>query len=120
MITAHLIPSQGLTPAPARVEYSERRALSRLIAAAVINQRFCSLLLANPSAAINQGFNGESFELSPQAKELVLSIHAASLAEFANALEGARISTPLPIGGLSSEQYTQAYFMPAERMIHSQ
>ncbi|HEX2980425.1 MAG TPA: hypothetical protein VHO48_09185 [Anaerolineaceae bacterium] len=57
--------------------------LSRLITAAVINQSFCRLLLTNPEKAINTGYNGETFRLDRDEKDLVLSIQANSLADFA-------------------------------------
>jgi hypothetical protein len=57
--------------------------LSRLITAAVINQSFRSLLLSNPEKALTTGFNGEAFRLDRDERELVLSIRATSLSEFA-------------------------------------
>lgn len=57
--------------------------ISRLITAAVINQSFRQLLLSNPEKAITTGFNGETFRLDRDEKELLLSIQATSLADFA-------------------------------------
>ncbi len=57
--------------------------ISRLITAAVINQGFRKLLLTNPAKAISTGFNGESFRLDRHETELILSIQATSLADFA-------------------------------------
>jgi hypothetical protein len=57
--------------------------LSRLITAAVINQSFRSLLLSNPEKALTTGYNGETFRLDRDERELVLSIHATSLSDFA-------------------------------------
>jgi hypothetical protein len=57
--------------------------ISRLISAAVINQRFRKLLLTNPEMALVSGYNGESFRLEREEKELVLSIQATSLSDFA-------------------------------------
>jgi hypothetical protein len=62
------------------------RGLSRLLTAAVINQRFRHLLLTNPETALAAGYNGESFSLANEEKDLVLSIHAKSLADFARQL----------------------------------
>jgi hypothetical protein len=64
------------------------RGLSRLLTAAVVNQRFCHLLLTNPETALAAGYNGESFSLANEEKDLVLSIHAKSLADFALQLTG--------------------------------
>jgi hypothetical protein len=62
------------------------RGLSRLLTAAVVNQRFRHLLLTNPETALASGYNGESFSLANEEKDLVLSIHAISLADFATQL----------------------------------
>jgi len=57
--------------------------ISRLITAAVVNQGFRNLLLSNPEKAIATGYNGESFGLDRHEKELILSIQATSLTDFA-------------------------------------
>ncbi len=57
--------------------------ISRLITAAVVNKNFCNLLLNNPAEAIASGYNGESFFLASDEQELIFSIHAVSLADFA-------------------------------------
>ena len=59
------------------------RELSRLITAAVVNQGFCNMLLANPERALASGFNGEAFCLETEDQNFVLSIQASNLAEFA-------------------------------------
>ncbi len=60
--------------------------ISRLITAAVINKPFEQLLLSNPEQAISTGYNGEAFPLNRQEKDLVLSIKANTLADFASSL----------------------------------
>jgi len=62
---------------------SDGRELSRLISAAVVNQRFCRLLLSDPAKALTNGYNGEEFYLASNEQDLILSIRAASLADFA-------------------------------------
>lgn len=57
--------------------------LSRLISAAVINRGFRDLLLSNPELALATGVNGETFRLDKDERDLVLSIQASSLADFA-------------------------------------
>ena len=65
------------------------RELSRLISAAVVSQRFCDLLLSDPETALRIGYNGTgSFQLAPEDWELVVSIRATSLADFAAQLTG--------------------------------
>jgi short-subunit dehydrogenase len=60
--------------------------LSRLLTAAVVNQEFCNLLLANPGMAVTIGYNGEPFDLAAEEQELIVSINATSLADFAKQL----------------------------------
>lgn len=60
--------------------------LNRLLSAAVVNQRFCQLLLAEPATALGLGFNGESFTLPAHEKSLVLSIQATTLQSFTQQL----------------------------------
>lgn len=64
--------------------------LSRLLTAAVVNRGFCKLLLTNPASALEKGYNGESFRLGREEHDLVLSIHAKSLADFARQLYRSR------------------------------
>jgi hypothetical protein len=65
---------------------TERTALNRLLAAAVVNVRFRNLLLTNPAEALAGGFAGEKFIFSPQTQEVLLTIKSGSLAEFAQML----------------------------------
>ena len=60
--------------------------LSRLITAAVVNRQFCNLLLTNPAMALATGYNGEDFHLATEEQELIASIRATSLADFAKQL----------------------------------
>jgi hypothetical protein len=60
--------------------------LNRLLAAAIVNHRFCCLLLEEPELAIQNGFQGETFLFAPEELALILSIRAKSLADLANQL----------------------------------
>jgi hypothetical protein len=60
--------------------------LSRLITAAVVNQKFCNLLLTDPQLALATGYKGEVFQLTQAEYRLILAIKAASLADFATQL----------------------------------
>ena len=60
--------------------------LRRLLTAAVINRDFCNLLLADPAVAMATGYNGQPFQLDTEEEELILSIHATSLVDFARQL----------------------------------
>ena len=61
-------------------------ALNRLLTAAVVNYRFCSLLLSDPIQAVANGYNGETFELAPEEVQLLRAIKASSLRDFATQL----------------------------------
>lgn len=56
------------------------------MAAAVVNQGFCALLLVNPEAALAKGYNGAPFRLAPEERRILLSIRATTLRDFASQL----------------------------------
>jgi hypothetical protein len=60
---------------------------NRILTAAVINQQFRQLLLANPAKAIERGYAGEKFRLGREDKTRVAAIRATSLADFALQLQ---------------------------------
>lgn len=66
------------------------RELSRLLSAAVVNQKFCRLLLTNAATAIAAGYNGETFRLGKEDRDLILSIRAKNLADFARQITSIR------------------------------
>lgn len=57
--------------------------LSRVFAAAVVNRQFCDMLLQDPSIALQKGYLGESFSLSKEEQDLIISIRANSLSDLA-------------------------------------
>lgn len=57
--------------------------VNRLVAAAVVNENFCNLLLTKPAVALEQGYQGETFDLDQRDAQLILSIRANSLSDFA-------------------------------------
>lgn len=57
--------------------------LSRVFAAAVVNRQFCDMLLRDPHAALQKGYLGESFFLSNQEQDLLVSIRANTLSDLA-------------------------------------
>jgi hypothetical protein len=58
-------------------------AISRVFAAAVVNRQFCDLLLRDPHKALQKGYLGETFLLSKQERDLIVSINARSLSDLA-------------------------------------
>jgi len=57
--------------------------LNRVFAAAVVNQQFREMLLRDPLDALQRGYMGESFLLSKEEWELIVSIRAKSLPDLA-------------------------------------
>lgn len=57
--------------------------ISRLFAAAVVNQQFRDTLLRDPSIALQNGYLGETFPLNSEEQDLIVSIRARSLSDLA-------------------------------------
>jgi hypothetical protein len=57
--------------------------LSRIFSAAVVNKQFCSMLLEDPTKALKNGYLGETFPLSKEEHDLIISIRAHSLSDLA-------------------------------------
>jgi hypothetical protein len=70
--------------------HSTSSEISRLLTAAVVNSRFCKLLLADPAKAVATGFNGERFCFAKEEFERIIAIQARSLADFASQLTPVR------------------------------
>ena len=91
MLTGYPTPSRNFLESP-EMEAQGSSGISRLLAAAVINRDFRDLLLSDPERALDQGYQGESFNLDYREKRLVLSVRAGSLTDFAlqlmSSLEG--------------------------------
>ena len=56
---------------------------SRILSAAVINNRFRQMLLSDPIKAISNGYSGEKFDINNDEKNRLATIQASSLADFA-------------------------------------
>ena len=61
----------------------KEREYSRILTAAVVNEKFRRLLLANPGMAIKSGFGGEAFHLASDEAKRISAIRVSTLAEFA-------------------------------------
>jgi hypothetical protein len=57
--------------------------ISRVFAAAVVNQQFRDMLLQDPNMALRNGYLGETFSLSKEEQDLIVSIRANSLSDLA-------------------------------------
>jgi len=61
----------------------KHRSLNQLLCAATVNGRFCETLLRNPAQAISVGYFNHSFALTPEERDMVVSIRAHRLEDFA-------------------------------------
>jgi hypothetical protein len=96
LTTTELQCSVSMMVSPSSEDHLE---LSRLLAAAVVNPSFSNQLLVDPKQAIENGYQGETFFLSDAERYSILSIHAGSLAEFAQQIVqafGLDLHPPLP------------------------
>lgn len=75
----------------------KEREYSRILTAAVVNEKFRKLLLTNPGVAIKNGFGGEAFHLGTDEANRIAAIRVSTLAEFARQMNGAgsRVSVSL-------------------------
>ncbi len=58
--------------------------INRLLSAAIVSRSFCNQLLKEPQYALSKGYQGETFQLTQEERNIVLSIKAHDLASFAN------------------------------------
>ena len=66
---------------------------SRILTAAVVNEKFRKLLLSDPEMAVRMGFGGEAFHLDHADTRRLASIRATSLAEFARQMNSTGMMT---------------------------
>lgn len=78
----HTIPA---TRTQAQID-ADMSSIRRMLAGAVINTEFCTLLLNQPLEAVAAGFGGEIFPLSAYGMEAIRGIQADSLSEFIHLL----------------------------------
>jgi hypothetical protein len=79
-----LVSTRTLTKVPLALNpVSMHAGVSSLFAAAVVSRSFCNLLLADPEAALKQGYNGTSFGLNADDAALIVSLNAKSLPDLA-------------------------------------
>jgi hypothetical protein len=61
----------------------KHKGLNQLLAAALINERFCAMLLHHPERAIAAGYAGQAFSLTTKEQDLVVGIRAERLEDLA-------------------------------------
>jgi hypothetical protein len=60
-----------------------RTALHQLFAAAIVSDQFRTTLLREPEEALAKGYLGQTFPLSDQERQIIETVHAENLADFA-------------------------------------
>src|SRR4030043_1717012 len=73
-----------MTPVIRQVDNSPSNdELNRLLSAAVVSKSFRNMLLTNPEIALASGYQGETFNLSPEDQNWLYSICPANLIDLA-------------------------------------
>ncbi len=75
----------------------KEREYSKILTAAVVNEKFRKLLLTNPGMAIRNGFGGEAFHLGVDETRRISSIRVSTLAEFARQMNSAMARSAIAI-----------------------
>lgn len=83
-IPSLLIEAPPVSPPTIDPLASTKAEIGRLMHAAIISPRFCRQLLADPVAAIEAGYTGESFHFPGEVKDQIRQIKAGSLEDFAS------------------------------------
>jgi hypothetical protein len=78
----------------------KEREYSRILTAAVVNERFRKQLLANPGLAIKNGFGGEAFHLNAEEASRIAAIRVNTLAEFARQMNANTARPVLQVSGI--------------------
>ena len=83
------LPQRTMTRPP-----EQKKGLSRLLAAAIVNRQFREALLREPHLALLNGYPGQTDPLSQEEKDLIVSIRADSLPELAQQVDQALRNGP--------------------------
>lgn len=92
MITS-MFPQAARQAKPPTVPRTRSNGLNRVLAAAVVNRQFCDMLLKNPQEALQKGYLGETFTLTPEENALISSIRANTLSDLAKQVYGSLSGT---------------------------
>jgi hypothetical protein len=85
-------PYQNTSPRKNTSRLNGSSGLSQVFAAAVVNQQFCTMLLQDPSIALQNGYLGQPFSLNEKEKDLITSIRAKSLSDLAKQVNHSLLS----------------------------
>ena len=91
------------------------KGLNQLLCAAVVNERFCEMLIHYPSRALSSGYGGQGFSLTPEERALVIGIRAERLEDLAAGIcdwisgtgHGGTLSAASCVDGNRNMSYTE-------------
>jgi hypothetical protein len=83
ILTQSLSNNEHVATPATRSSVSLSKNLNRLLSAAIVSPRFQHLLLSDPVAALDAGYNGEYFQLTPAEYDVVTSLRVNSVRDFA-------------------------------------
>lgn len=95
MIIPTLLRNQELAPPRVTVRLEEprvssaqppQREISYMLSAAAVSRKFAEMLLVDRARALDVGYQGRSFQFCAADRDMILSIRAATVQEFAVAL----------------------------------
>jgi hypothetical protein len=123
-VTTYSRDRRSQPPAPREKSWTCSQEISRMLTAAVVSRKFCQLLLADPLLAMRSGYNGETFQLSADETNLLSSIRATTLRDFAEQLlmagnKGLNQFTPEPKETEEAETLSTRNGRLNERVVQS-
>jgi hypothetical protein len=100
----------------------KHKGLNQLLCAAVVNERFCEMLIRHPSRALSSGYGGQGFSLTPEERALVIGIRAERLEDLAAGIydwisgtsHGGTLSAASFVDGSGHMSYTE----PVAGFVH--
>ena len=87
------------------------RELTRLLCAAVVSRGFAAKLLSDPARALDEGYLGERFLLTPAEYATVMAIHASTVPEFAASLVARSLVSPVDLADSIDPGYGSSEIM---------
>jgi hypothetical protein len=77
--------------------HSHNDELNRLLCAAVVSKSFRNVLLSNPELAVASGYQGETFNLSPDDRSWLYSTRPTTLVDLAANMVAYQQTTPVKL-----------------------
>ena len=83
MATPHTYQNPVIPLRVVETKKTQHIGLNKLFEAAIVNRKFCQLLLSHPQAALQQGYLGNAFDLTLEEQTVIMSTRANSLPDLA-------------------------------------